>query len=266
MGVSVSRSAAEINLDELERRLRGASTEPESADDALIELARRLAPLHLSSYPPAVSEHGRTDTELTMQPLETVKLPPSNSEASGAPSRTAFVEELARRLEPLHSSPYPQAVWEHGRKNTELTTQPLETAKLPPSNSEAFGAPSKTAFVDVEAKQAFEDPYSYDPKQGRSGGWKLKVSALALAGLAIIGAVFALEGDVPSLPQAVPFIAEAQGPVKISRRGTRPSRLRAIRAQPPRRKASSRRMTGLPFPQNNRRALMQRLRKVARLR
>ena len=76
----------------------------------------------------------------------------------------------------------PQAVSEHGRKNTELTTQPLETAKLPPSNSDAFGAPSKTAFVDVEAKQAFEDPYSSDPKQGRSGGWKLKVSALALAG------------------------------------------------------------------------------------
>ena len=217
MGVSVSRSAAEINLDELERRLRGASTEPESADDALIELARRLAPLHLSSYPQAVSEHGRTDTELTAQPLETVNLPPSNSEASGAPSRTAFVEELARRLAPLYSSPYPQAVSEHGRKNTELTTQPLETAELPPSNSEAFGAPSKTAFVDVEAKQAFEfeDPYSYDPTQGRSGGWKLKVSALALAGSAIIGAVFALKGGVPSLPKAVPFIAEAQGPVKM---------------------------------------------------
>ena len=161
MGVSVSRSAAEINLDELERRLRGASTEPESADDALIELARRLAPLHSSPYPQAVSEHGRTDTE--------------------------------------------------------LTTQPLETAKLPPSNSEASGAPSKTAFVDVEAKQAFEfeDPYPYDPKQGRSGGWKLKVSALALAGLAIIGAVFALKGGVPSLPKAAPFIAEAQGPVKM---------------------------------------------------
>ena len=97
MGVSVSRSAAEINLDELERRLCGASTEPESADDALIELARRLAPLHSSSYPQAVSEPGRTDTELTTQPLQTAKLPPSNSEASGAPSGTAFVDVEAKQ-------------------------------------------------------------------------------------------------------------------------------------------------------------------------
>ena len=215
MGVSVSRSAAEINLDELERRLRGASTEPESADDALIELARRLAPLHSSPHPQAVSEHGRPDTELTTQPLETAKLPPSNSEASNAPSTTAFVEKLARRLALLRPSPYPQAVSEHGR-TAELTTQPLETAKLPPSNSEASNAPSTTAFVGVGAKQAFEfDPYLYDPKQGRSGGWKLRVSALALAGLAIVGAVFAPRGGVPSLPKAASFIAEAQGPAKM---------------------------------------------------
>ena len=161
MGVSVSRSAAKINLDELEHRSRGASTEPGRADDALIEWARRLAPRHSSPYPQAVSENGRTDTE--------------------------------------------------------LTTQPLETAKLPPSNGEASGAPSKTAFVDVGAKQAFEfdDPYSHNPKHGRSGSWKLKISALALAGLAMIGAVFALKSGVPSSPKAVPFIAEAQGPIKM---------------------------------------------------
>ena len=329
MSVSESRSAAKTNLDELGNLLRGAGAEPESAHDALVELARRLAPLHSPPYPQAVSEQGRPDTELTTQPLETAKLPPSNSEASNAPSNTAFVEKLARRLALLHSPPYPQAVSEHGRTETELTTQPLETAKLPPSNSEASNAPSntafveklarrlallhsspypqavseqgrpdtelttqpletaklppsnseasnapsktafveklarrlaprysspysqavseqgrtdtelttqpletaklppsnsevsdapsKTAFVDVGAKQAFEfeDPYSHDPKQGRSGSWKLKVSALALAGLAIIGAVFALKGGVPSLPKAASFIVEAQGPAKM---------------------------------------------------
>jgi hypothetical protein len=77
--------------------LRGASTEPESADDALIELARRLAPPHSSPYPQAVSEHGRTDTELTTQPLETAKLPPSNGETSGEPSKTAFVDVEAKQ-------------------------------------------------------------------------------------------------------------------------------------------------------------------------
>ena len=153
MSVSESRSAAKINLGELEDPLRGASTEPESADDALIELARRLAPLHSSPHPQAVSEHGRTDTELTTQPLETAKLPPSNSDASNAPSNTAFVEKLARRLALLHSSPYPQAVSEHGRTDTELTKQPLETAKLPPSNSDASNAPSNTAFVEKLARR-----------------------------------------------------------------------------------------------------------------
>jgi SPOR domain len=158
MSVSESRSAAKSNVDEHPSRFAG--TEPEGAHDALVELARRLAPLHSSPYPQAVSEHGRTDAE--------------------------------------------------------LTTQPLETAKLPPSNSETSNAPSNTAFADVGTKQAFEfnDPYSCDLKQGRSGGWKLKVSALGLAGLAIIGAV-SLKARVPSLPKAASFIAEAQGPAKM---------------------------------------------------
>jgi hypothetical protein len=208
MGVSESRSAAKIKLDELEYRSRGASTEPGRADDALIELARRLAPRHSSPYPQAVSENGRTDTG--------------------------------------------------------LTTQPLETAKLPPSNGETSGELSKTAFVDVEAKQAFEfeDPYSYDPKQGRSGGRKLKISALALAGLAMIGTVFALKSGVPARLRRRPSSLKPRVRSKCSRRVTRPSRLRAMSAQPSRTKESSRRSTSLPFPQNNRRALIQRLGKV----
>ena len=162
MSVSESRSAAKTNLDELGNLLRGAGAEPESAHDALVELARRLAPLHSPPYPQAVSEQGRPDTELTTQPLETAKLPPSNSEASNAPSNTAFVEKLARWLALLHSSPYPQAVSEQGRPDTELTTQPLETAKLPPSNSEASNAPSKTAFVEKLARRLaprYSSPY-----------------------------------------------------------------------------------------------------------
>ena len=46
--------------------------------------------------------------------------------------------------------------------------------------------------------------------------WKLAVSGLALAGVAMIGAVFALKGGVPGLPKQPPFIAAAQGPTKVA--------------------------------------------------
>jgi hypothetical protein len=46
--------------------------------------------------------------------------------------------------------------------------------------------------------------------------WKIAVSALALAGVAMIGAVFVLRGGVPGLKKDVPFIAAAQGPTKVA--------------------------------------------------
>ncbi len=46
--------------------------------------------------------------------------------------------------------------------------------------------------------------------------WKIAVSALALAGVAMIGAVFALRGGVPGLKKDPPFIAAAQGPTKVA--------------------------------------------------
>ena len=46
--------------------------------------------------------------------------------------------------------------------------------------------------------------------------WKLAVSALALAGVAMIGGVFAMRGGVPGLKKDAPFIAAAQGPTKVA--------------------------------------------------
>ena len=46
--------------------------------------------------------------------------------------------------------------------------------------------------------------------------WKIAVSALALAGVAMIGGVFALRGGVPGLKKDAPFIAAAQGPTKVA--------------------------------------------------
>ena len=79
-----------------------------------------------------------------------------------------------------------------------------------------------------EADRAARQDYEFDVH--RSGGaaaaepdeerrpmhWKIAVSALALAGVAMIGAVFALKGGVPGLPKQPPFIAAAQGPTKVA--------------------------------------------------
>ncbi len=46
--------------------------------------------------------------------------------------------------------------------------------------------------------------------------WKIAVSALALAGVAMLGAVFVLRGGVPGLKKDPPFIAAAQGPTKVA--------------------------------------------------
>jgi hypothetical protein len=79
-----------------------------------------------------------------------------------------------------------------------------------------------------EADRAARQDYEFDVH--RSGGasaaepdeerrpmhWKIAVSALALAGVAMIGAVFALRGGLPGLPKEPPFIAAAQGPTKVA--------------------------------------------------
>ncbi len=145
MSVSGTRSAAETDLEEFERRLRAAATQLTSAEDALlVEWARRLAPARSSPHAQAVSEPGRTDTK---------------------------------------------------------PTQPT----LRPSIDEVPDDRSETATVEIEAKQAYEfdDSSSHDPNEAElateqgSGGWNLKVSALALGGVAIIGAIFDLTRGPP---------------------------------------------------------------------
>ena len=166
MGVSGRRSAAEINLGELERWLGAPGTQQASAEDAIVEMARRLAPVRWSPHAEAVSEPGRTDTE---------------------------------------------------------PTQPLETAMLRPPIDKLPDDASETATVDVEAKQTseFDDTDSHLPNEAelaverRSGGWKLKVSALTLAGVAMTGAIFALKGGALGLPKSPPVIATAQRLTKV---------------------------------------------------
>ena len=168
MGVSGSRAADDINLEEFERRLRAAGAQQASVEDPLAELARIVE----SSY--------------------------ASSEASSRPA-----PEMEKRSADLARS--------------------IEVGALRPAIDEAEELVPGASEADRAARQdyEFDTPRSYDPQdtgeppEPRTRRWKLTVSALALVGLAMIGAVFALKGRVPGLPKDPPFIAAAQGPTKV---------------------------------------------------
>jgi hypothetical protein len=89
-----------------------------------------------------------------------------------------------------------------------------EVEELAPGASEA----DRAARRDYEFDARHSDSASTaDPgEEPRPMRWKLAVSALALAGVAMIGGVFALRGGVPGLKKDIPFIAAAQGPTKVA--------------------------------------------------
>jgi SPOR domain len=124
-------------------------------------------------------------------------------------------------------SPRPsQAVSMPGQTDIE-PQQPLEIATLQPANDVEPDEQTRTASVDIEAPRAskFGDAYRRDPigvdssTERRSGGWTLKVWALALAaGAALIAAVFTSKGGAPGQPNAPPFVASADGSTKAPQR------------------------------------------------
>jgi hypothetical protein len=176
MNGSGLRATEDINLDEYERRLRAAGAQQASVEDPLLELARLI-----ESSRVAVSDSGAS----------------SSASAEPAPERAKAGEQL----------PPPS------KEIKELRPAIDEADDLVPAASEA----------DREARQDYE--FDAPPPQGagaaaqvaerRPKGWTLKISALALAGLAMIGAVFALKGGVPGVSKDPPFIAAAQGPTKV---------------------------------------------------
>ncbi|HEV7479341.1 MAG TPA: SPOR domain-containing protein [Roseiarcus sp.] len=89
-----------------------------------------------------------------------------------------------------------------------------EVEELAPGASED----DRAARRDYEFDARHSDSSSAaDPgEERRPMRWKLAVSALAIAGVAMIGAVFALRGGVPGLKKDIPFIAAAQGPTKVA--------------------------------------------------
>ncbi len=103
------------------------------------------------------------------------------------------------------------------------SAQPIETASFRPTIDEEVEELAPGASV---ADRAARQDYEFDLHRSEDGAeaaeerrpmrWKLAVSALAVAGVAMIGAVFVLKGAVPGLPKQPPFIAAAQGPVKVA--------------------------------------------------
>jgi SPOR domain len=89
-----------------------------------------------------------------------------------------------------------------------------EVEELAPGASEADRAARRDYEFDAHHS---EGASASDPgEERRPMRWKIAVSALALAGVAMIGGVFALRGGVPGLKKDAPFIAAAQGPTKVA--------------------------------------------------
>ena len=106
-----------------------------------------------------------------------------------------------------------------------VAATPVETDALRPTIEEEVEGLAPGASEDErEARQdyAFDAHHSDGASAAEPGEerrplrWKVAVSALALAGLAMISAVFALKGGAPGFKKDPPFIAAAQGPTKVA--------------------------------------------------
>src|SRR6202789_4333293 len=102
---------------------------------------------------------------------------------------------------------------------------PIETGALRPSLDDEV---EELAPGASEADRAARRDYEFDARHSDSASaadpgeerrpmrWKLAVSALALAGVAMIGGVFALRHGGAGFSKDAPFIAAAQGPTKVA--------------------------------------------------
>jgi hypothetical protein len=96
-----------------------------------------------------------------------------------------------------------------------IQTEPLR----PTLDDDVEGLAPGASEADRAARRDYEfDAHASDAESGeerRPTRWKIAVSALALAGVAMIGAVFALRHGAPGFKDP-PFIAAAQGPTKVA--------------------------------------------------
>jgi hypothetical protein len=112
---------------------------------------------------------------------------------------------------------------EPATRATSLT--PIETEAFRPSlDDEVEELAPGASDADRAARRdyEFDEHHSAGASASEAGEdrrpmrWKIAVSGLALAGVAMIGGVFALKHGVPGLQKDPPFIAAAQGPTKVA--------------------------------------------------
>ena len=205
MSVSGSRAAVDIDLDDFEKRLRVAGTASSSVEDPLAELTRLVE----ASRP------------RTAEPAARVAAPPP------PPPSAAYAVPL-HPIAPVSRAPVPPATV------PPAPAAPIEAVDLRP----ALDDTTEQDFAD-EAEETFASSAEPEPEilahpaaRPRPRRWLLTVSTLAIAGVAMIGAVFVLKGGMPGLQKAPPFIAAAQGRPECSRRATPPSRMPTTPARP----------------------------------
>ncbi|MGO9423701.1 SPOR domain-containing protein [Roseiarcus sp.] len=196
MSVSGSRAVFDIDLEEFERRLRAAGTPSAGVEDPLAELARLVDASRPKTAGAAVAR------PTVAAPAPAVTAPPPHPPA------------------PLHppAPPTPPATTPPAEFE-ELEDGALRGALDDAEDHEPGFAEAADAFEEEPAPEVEPDPVraALAPAPRRPRRWLLTVSALVVAGVAMIGAVFALRGGglLPGLPKTPPFIAAAQGPTKV---------------------------------------------------
>jgi hypothetical protein len=134
------------------------------------------------------------------------------------------LEELSRLVEFSHMG------IANGETPARPAAEPASRAKPPTSIETESLRPSLDDDVEGLTPGASEDDraarrdYEFDAhhsaadadEERRPTRWKIAVSALAIAGVAMIGAVFALRHGAPGFSKDPPFIAAAQGPTKVA--------------------------------------------------
>jgi SPOR domain len=178
MSVSGPRAAVDIDLEDLEKRLRTAAA-PSAVEDPLAELARLV-------------EASR----------------PKGAGAEAAPRLAALAAHPFEPPAPAPRTPAPPA----------LETGALRPALDDAAGHEseyAEGVSAEEPMFETYPEHVVAPPAP--PARRRPRRWLLTVSALAVAGVAMIGAVVALRGlpGLPGIARQPPFIAAAVGPTKV---------------------------------------------------
>jgi hypothetical protein len=150
----------------------------------------------------------RAATDINLDDFER-RLRTAGSLQSGADDPLFELARLVEASKPERPAPPPakaaSGVLEQGALRPALEANDHEDEIVA---EEAPDEASDAEFVDHEEVRPA-------PKRRAIGG-TLRVSALALAGVAMIGIVVALKTGVPGLQKQAPYIAAAQGPTKVA--------------------------------------------------